>query len=76
MIQHQVDLLAFGAHPDDVECATAGTLLRHMAMSKKAAIVDITAGEMGRYGRPLNAAYAEGFTSIRFVGVPDLFQLI
>lgn len=45
-----VDILAFGAHPDDVECAAAGVLLKHIAMGKTVAIVDLTAGEMGSYG--------------------------
>lgn len=45
-----VDILAFGAHPDDVECAAAGVLLKHLEMGKTAAIVDLTAGEMGSYG--------------------------
>jgi N-acetylglucosamine malate deacetylase 1 len=46
----KVDILAFGAHPDDVECAAAGVLIKHIAMGKSAAIVDLTAGEMGSYG--------------------------
>ena len=45
-----VDILAFAAHPDDVECAAAGVLLKHIAMGKTVAIVDLTAGEMGSYG--------------------------
>jgi len=28
------------------------------------------------YGRPINAAYAEGFTSSRYIGVNHFFQLI
>lgn len=48
----KVNILAFGAHPDDVECAAAGVLLKHIAMGKTAAIVDLTAGEMGSYGTP------------------------
>jgi N-acetylglucosamine malate deacetylase 1 len=44
------DILAFGAHPDDVECAAAGVLLKHISMGKSVAIVDLTAGEMGSYG--------------------------
>jgi len=47
---NKVDILAFGAHPDDVECAISGTLLKHIAMGKTVAIVDLTAGEMGTYG--------------------------
>lgn len=45
-----VDILAFGAHPDDVECAAAGVVCRHIEMGKTVAIVDLTAGEMGSYG--------------------------
>tara|TARA_R110002167_G_scaffold122676_6_gene301273 strand:+ start:1525 stop:2241 length:717 start_codon:yes stop_codon:yes gene_type:complete len=52
MASNKVDILAFGAHPDDVECAISGTLLKHIAMGKKVAIVDLTAGELGSYGTP------------------------
>jgi N-acetylglucosamine malate deacetylase 1 len=45
-----VDILAFGAHPDDVECAAAGVLLKHISMGKTVGIVDLSAGEMGSYG--------------------------
>jgi N-acetylglucosamine malate deacetylase 1 len=45
-----VDILAFGAHPDDVECAAAGVLLKHINLGKTVAIIDLTAGEMGSYG--------------------------
>ena len=48
----KVDILAFGAHPDDVECAVSGTLLKHIALGKTVAIVDLTVGEMGTYGTP------------------------
>ena len=47
MNRNKIDILAFGAHPDDVECAAAGVLLKHIAMGKTVAIVDLTAGEMG-----------------------------
>ena len=52
MYTFKVDILAFGAHPDDVECAISGTLLKHIALGKTVAIVDLTAGEMGTYGTP------------------------
>jgi LmbE family N-acetylglucosaminyl deacetylase len=32
---NKVDILAFGAHPDDVECAISGTLHKHIALGKK-----------------------------------------
>jgi len=45
-----VDLLAFGAHPDDVELGCGGTLLVHIEKGKKVAIVDLTYGELGTRG--------------------------
>ena len=29
---HPVDLLAFGAHPDDIEIGLGGTVARHVAL--------------------------------------------
>jgi bacillithiol biosynthesis deacetylase BshB1 len=52
MNKFKVDILAFGAHPDDVECATAGILLKDIALGKTVAIIDLTAGEMGTFGTP------------------------
>ena len=46
----KVDILAFGAHPDDVELGAAGTLLKHIAAGKKAGIVDLTQGDLGTRG--------------------------
>jgi N-acetylglucosamine malate deacetylase 1 len=46
----KVDLLAFAAHPDDVELAASGTVLKHISMGYSAAIVDLTQGELGSRG--------------------------
>jgi len=48
----KLDILAIGAHPDDVELSCAGTLLKHMALGKTAGILDLTAGELGSRGTP------------------------
>ncbi len=48
----KVDILAIGIHPDDVELSCSGTLMKHMAMGKKAAILDLTLGELGTRGSP------------------------
>lgn len=48
----KLDIVAFGAHPDDVELSCAGTLLSHIAMGKKVGIVDLTRGELGTRGTP------------------------
>ena len=45
-----IDILAFGAHPDDVEISCGGTLLRYADEGKQIAIVDLTQGELGTRG--------------------------
>lgn len=46
----ELDILAFAAHPDDVELAASGTVLHHIALGKKVGIVDLTKGELGTRG--------------------------
>lgn len=46
----QLDILAFGVHPDDVELGCAGTLLLANAEGKKTGIIDLTRGELGTRG--------------------------
>ena len=46
----QVDILAFGAHPDDVELGCAGTLSLSVSQGKSVAIIDLTEGELGTRG--------------------------
>lgn len=46
----KVDVLAIGAHPDDVELSCGGTLAKLVAEGKKIAIVDLTQGELGTRG--------------------------
>lgn len=45
-----VDILAFGAHPDDVELSAAGTLIAHKSLGYSIGIVDLTQGELGTRG--------------------------
>jgi bacillithiol biosynthesis deacetylase BshB1 len=47
-----VDVLAFGAHPDDIELGAAGTILVCKAKGKKVGLVDLTRGELGTRGNP------------------------
>jgi len=46
----KLDILAFGAHPDDVELGCAGTILKEVSLGKKVGIVDLTRGELGTRG--------------------------
>lgn len=46
----KIDLLAFAAHPDDIELAAAGTLLKHQKLGYSIGIIDLTQGELGSRG--------------------------
>ncbi|MBC7846932.1 MAG: bacillithiol biosynthesis deacetylase BshB1 [Flavobacterium sp.] len=45
-----IDILAFGAHPDDVECAAAGVIINTTNQGGKVVIVDLSRGELGSFG--------------------------
>jgi len=46
----KLDILAFGAHPDDVELGCSGTIAKEVALGKKVGIIDLTRGELGTRG--------------------------
>lgn len=46
----KLDILAFGAHPDDVEISASGTILKHIESGYKCGIIDLTHGELGTRG--------------------------
>lgn len=46
----KVDILAIGAHPDDIELSCAGTLIREVARGKTVGLLDLTQGELGSRG--------------------------
>lgn len=46
----KLDILAFGAHPDDVELGCGGTLAKEVSKGKKVGIIDLTRGELGTRG--------------------------
>jgi len=48
----ELDVLLFGAHPDDVEWGAGGTALLMQQQKLRFAFVDLTAGEMGSRGTP------------------------
>ena len=52
MPTNTVDILAFGAHPDDIELGCGGSLAAAVAMGKKVGLVDLTRGELGTRGTP------------------------
>lgn len=46
----KLDILAIAAHPDDIEVAAGGTLLRHIAFGKKVGLLDLTKSELSTRG--------------------------
>jgi len=48
----EVDILAIGVHPDDVELSCSGTLLRQLEEGNSVGLLDLTRGELGTRGTP------------------------
>lgn len=46
----KLDILAFGAHPDDVELGCGGTIAKEISLGKKVGVIDLTRGELGTRG--------------------------
>lgn len=46
----KLDILAIGAHPDDVELGCSATLAKEISKGKKVGILDLTRGELGTRG--------------------------
>ncbi len=63
-----LDLLAVGAHPDDVELTCGGTLAKSVEQGYRVGILDLTRGEMGSSGTPEIRA-AESAEAARRLGV-------
>ena len=45
-----LDILVFGAHPDDVELGCSGTIMSHLDLGYSIGIIDLTRGELGTRG--------------------------
>ena len=64
----KLDILAFGAHPDDVELGCGATIAKEISLGKKVGIVDLTRGELGTRGsaeiRDEEAAKAAGILGV------------
>ena len=49
-INTKIDILVFGAHPDDIELSCSGTILKHIELGYKIGLIDLTQGELGTRG--------------------------
>jgi bacillithiol biosynthesis deacetylase BshB1 len=73
-----VDVLAIGAHPDDMELICGGTLVRAHMLGRSTGILDLAAGEMASRGTPelrateaAKAAKVLGVSVRENLGLPD-----
>jgi bacillithiol biosynthesis deacetylase BshB1 len=69
-----VDVLAFGAHPDDVELGCGATLVSLRGAGRRFAIVSLTRGELGSRGTPERRA-AEAAEGGRLLGAEEVVLL-
>jgi bacillithiol biosynthesis deacetylase BshB1 len=76
----KLDILAFAAHPDDVELSASGTLMRYVSEGKKVGIIDLTEGELGtrgtvetRYEEAADASKIMGLSARENLRMPDGF---
>ena len=76
----KLDILAIGAHPDDVELGCGATIAKEIAAGKKVGILDLTRGELGTRGTPeireqeaKAAADILGVVVRENLGIPDGF---
>ena len=68
----QLDILAFGAHPDDVELSCGGSIAKEVSVGKKVGIIDLTRGELGTRGSAdIRAKEAKQAASILGVSVRE-----
>ena len=64
----KLDILAFGAHPDDVELGCSGTILKEISLGKTVGIIDLTRGELGTRGSA-EIREAEASAAAKILGV-------
>lgn len=64
----KLDILAIGAHPDDIELGCSGTIITEIRNGKKVGIVDLTEGELGTRGN-VETRYKEAAEAGRIMGI-------
>lgn len=64
----KLDILVFGAHPDDAELGAGATIAKEVSKGKKVGIVDLTRGELGTRGSA-EIRDREATTSAEILGI-------
>ncbi|NRD24182.1 bacillithiol biosynthesis deacetylase BshB1 [Winogradskyella litoriviva] len=70
----KLDILAIGAHPDDVELGCGATLAKEVSKGKKVGIIDLTRGELGTRGTA-ETRDEEAFNAAKILGVQSRFNM-
>ncbi len=73
-MKETLDILAFGAHPDDVELSCAGTLMKHINAGMSVGIIDLTQGELGSRGT-IATRYEEAEAASKIMGIATRVNL-
>jgi bacillithiol biosynthesis deacetylase BshB1 len=63
----KIDVMAFGAHPDDIEIGCGGTLIKLVGLGYSVALVDMVQGEMGTRGT-VETRRAEAAAAAKIIG--------
>lgn len=77
-MEQVLDVLAFGAHPDDVELMAGGTIIKLAQQGYRVGMISLTRGEMGTRGTPeirsgefAASAGIMGLAMHRMLDIPD-----
>lgn len=73
-MQPGIDILAIGAHPDDIELGCGGTLAKAISQGKSVALLDLTQGEMGTRGT-VAIRQKEAQWALKVLGARDRWNL-
>lgn len=68
IMKEKLDVLAFGAHPDDVELMCGATVISSVQKGHRVGVISLTAGELGTRGNALQRA-REFDESARIMGI-------
>jgi bacillithiol biosynthesis deacetylase BshB1 len=64
----KLDILAFGAHPDDIELGCGATIAKEIAKGRKVGAIDLTEGELGTRGSA-KLRYEEAAAAAKILGI-------
>ncbi|WP_411895514.1 bacillithiol biosynthesis deacetylase BshB1 [Winogradskyella sp. A2] len=70
----KLDILAIGAHPDDVELGCGALLAKEVSRDKKVGIIDLTRGELGTRGTA-ETRDAESFNAAKILGIHSRYNM-